>query len=88
MEPNTGADKTDMLTRSQLAMFRFLSDQAGLTSDDQRRALGLALNAWREWNQFLSHGPRPADPPVTDMLLRLGETAFSVSLAIECQAMA
>lgn len=70
----------ETLTRTQLAMFHALSDQVSLTADDRRRALNLDNRTWRAWTDFLSAGPLPAEPPLPEMLRRLGETAFHLSL--------
>jgi hypothetical protein len=73
----------DNLTRAQLAMFHSLGDHASLTEDDRRRALDLDDRTWTAWTDFLSDGPLPAEPPLPEMLRRLGETAFHLSMVAE-----
>jgi hypothetical protein len=73
----------DHLTRAQLAMFRALGDHASLTEDDRRRALALDDRTWSAWRDFLSDGPLPAEPSLPDMLRRVGEAAFHLSMAAE-----
>lgn len=79
---------TDTLARAQLAVFHALGDQVRLTLDDRRRALDLDDRTWEAWTDFLSDGPLPAEPPLPEMLLRLGETAFNLSMMAErgCRA--
>lgn len=74
---------TDHLTRAQLAIFRSLGEAISLTEDDQRRALDLDDRTWRAWTRFLSNGPIPTEPPLPEMLMRLGETAFYLSIVAE-----
>jgi hypothetical protein len=76
---NLAWQATDDLTRVQLAMFHGLGDEMSLTADDRRRALGLDESVWTAWTDFLSDGPVPAEPPLPEMLRRLGETAFRLS---------
>jgi hypothetical protein len=73
----------DTLTRTQLALFHALCDQISLTEDDRRRALDLDDRSWTAWTNFLSDGPLPAQPPLPEMLQRLGETAFRLSVVGE-----
>lgn len=80
---NLAWQATDALTRAQLAMFHEVGDAASLTGDGRRRALNLDDRTWREWTDFLTDGPLPAQPPLPEMLRRLGETAFSMSLMAE-----
>jgi hypothetical protein len=83
MLQNLAWQATDELTRAQLAMFHGLGDQISLTGEDRRRALDLDEHAWAAWTDFLSEGPLPAEPPLPEMLRRLGETAFQLSDRIE-----
>jgi hypothetical protein len=78
---NLAWQATDNLTRAQLAMFHTLGDEASLTEDDRRRALNLDQPAWAAWTDFLTDGPLPANPPLPEMLRRLGETAFTLAAA-------
>jgi hypothetical protein len=70
---------TDDLARAQLDLFLVLGEEAGLTDDEKGRALDLDYQVWSAWTGFLADGPLPAKPPLPDMLLRLGESAFSLS---------
>jgi hypothetical protein len=76
---NLAWQATDTLTRAQLAMFHGLGDQIRLTEDDRRRALNLDDRTWSAWTDFLSDGPLPAEPPLPEMLRRLGETTFHLT---------
>jgi hypothetical protein len=80
---NLAWQATDDLTRAQLAMFQAVGDQIKLTTDDRRQALDLDNAAWTAWTDFLSDGPLPAEPPLPEMLRRLGETAYALSMAAE-----
>lgn len=75
----------DSLIRAQIAMFHALSDQISLTEDDRRRALNLDDRVWMAWTDFLSDGPLPAEPPLPEMLRRLSETAFNLSIVAEAR---
>ena len=80
---NLAWQATDDLTRAQLAMFQAVGDQIKLTTDDRRQALDLDNAAWTAWTDFLSDGPLPAEPPLPEMLRRLGETAYALSMVAE-----
>lgn len=82
MLQNLAWQATDALTRAQLAMFHGLGDQISLTGDDRRQALGLDERAWAAWADFLSDGSLPAEPPLPEMLRRLGETTFQLSARV------
>jgi hypothetical protein len=77
---------TDDLTRAQLAMIHALGDSISLTQEDRRRALNLDDRTWLAWADFLADGPLPAEPPLPEMLRRLGETAFHLSVVAEQRA--
>jgi hypothetical protein len=74
---------TDTLTRAQLAMFHALGNQIGLSEDDRWQALDLDARTWAMWTAFLSDGPLPGEPPLPEMLRRLGETVFNLSAVAE-----
>ena len=74
---------TDNLTRAQLEMFHALGDQISLTQDDRRRALNLDDLTWMAWMDFLSDGPLPVEPTLPEMLRRVSETAFNMSMVAE-----
>jgi len=80
---NLAWQATDDFTRAQLALFHGLGDQISLTGEDRRRALNLDDQAWTAWTDFLSDGPLPAEPPLPEMLRRLGETAYALSMVAE-----
>jgi hypothetical protein len=80
---NLAWQKTDELTRAQFAVFEAVSDQVNLTTEDRRLALGLSKAAWRAWTDFLADGPLPAEPPVPEMILRLGQAAYAASVMAE-----
>jgi hypothetical protein len=83
---NLAWQATDDLTRAQLAMFQAVGDQIKLTADDRRQALDLDNAVWTAWTDFLSDGPLPAEPPLPEMLRRLGETAYALSMVAEGRA--
>ena len=76
----------DTITRAQLSMVHALGDQINLTPDDRRRALNLDDRTWKAWTDFLTNGPLPAEPPLPEMLQRLGEAAFNLSMVAEQRA--
>jgi hypothetical protein len=80
---NLAWQATDTLTRAQLAMFHALGDQLSLTQDDRRRTLNLDDRSWAAWADFLADGPLPAEPKLPDMLRRLGETTFNLSVVAD-----
>ena len=73
----------DRLTHAQLALFHSMADRVGLTNDDRRRVLNLDDRTWMAWTNFLVDGGIPADPPLPEMLRRLGQTTFSLSVEAE-----
>jgi hypothetical protein len=83
---NMAWQKTDELTRAQFVVFETLSDQVNLTADDRRQALGLTEADWQAWTDFLAEGPLPAQPPVPEMILRLGQAAYAASVMAEMRA--
>jgi hypothetical protein len=80
---NLAWQATDILTRAQLAIFHELGDRVSLTQDDRRRTLNLDDRSWAAWMDFLADGPLPAEPTLPEMLRRLGETTFQLSLVAE-----
>jgi hypothetical protein len=80
---NPAWQATDTLTRAQLAMFQALGDEISLSEEDRRRALDLDDRTWMAWSDFLSDGPLPGEPPLPEMLRRLGETGFNLSVVAE-----
>jgi hypothetical protein len=77
---NLAWQATDEMTRAQLAMFHALGDEISLTQDDRRRALSLDERAWAAWEDFMMDGPLPAAPTLSDMLQRVAQTAFCLSV--------
>jgi hypothetical protein len=71
------------VARQQFDVFHSLSDQVNLTPDDRRRALNLTDTDWHAWQAFLDDGPIPSRPPLPDILCRLGQVAFNLSLVAE-----
>jgi hypothetical protein len=86
MLQNPAWQATDDFTRAQLAMFHSLSDQIRLSQDDRRLALDLDDRGWMAWSDFMVEGRLPAEPSLPEMLLRLGETTYALSLAAEQKA--
>jgi hypothetical protein len=70
----------DTLTRTHLTMFHALGDEISLSEDDRRRALNLDNATWAAWTDFRSDGALPSEPPLPEMLRRLGEIAFNLSV--------
>lgn len=73
----------DDVARAQLAMFHAVGDKVSLTEDDRRRALGLDDGAWAAWTDFLAAGSLPTAPPLPEMLQRLGQTSYNLSVLAE-----
>ncbi len=71
---------TDNLAREQLEIFHALGDEISLGRDDRRRALDLDDDIWTSWQDFLAHGPLPAEPPLPEMLRRLATATFRLSI--------
>jgi hypothetical protein len=71
------------LLRAQFSMFHAQGDQIDLTDDDRRCALDLDDRTWMGWTDFMRDGPIPAEPIVSEMLRRLGETAYYLSVIAE-----
>ena len=80
MLKNLAWQATDELTRAQLAMFHALGDEISLTQDDRRRALNLDEQTWAAWEDFMMDGPLPAAPALPEMLQRVSQTAFCLSV--------
>jgi hypothetical protein len=81
---NLAWQATDTLTRAQLRMVQTLADAISLTGDDQRRALDLTPAQWADWQDFLADDAAlPAQPPLPEMLQRLGQVAFNLSDLID-----
>jgi hypothetical protein len=73
----------DTFARAQLAMFHALSDRISLTEEDRRCVLGLDDHAWEAWAGVLSNGQLPDEPPLPEMLRRIAETTFNLSVLAE-----
>jgi hypothetical protein len=86
MLQNPAWQATDTLARAQLRMFHALADQISLTQDDRRRALDLDDRTWACWTSFLSDGSLPAEPFLSEMLRRLGQTSFNLSVVVQRRA--
>jgi hypothetical protein len=69
--------------RAQLAMFHALGNEVSLPPDDRGRALDLDACSWRRWADFMIGGPLPAEPPLPEMLRRIGQAAFYLSTIAE-----
>lgn len=83
MPRNFGSYATDAFVRVQLSMVQALCDQTDRTSDDCRKALNLTEQEWLSWSRFRADGPLPAAPPLPEMLRRLAEVAFTLSMLVE-----
>lgn len=83
MLQNLAWHATDKLTRAQLALLHALGDKIGLTDNDRRRRLHLSEPAWQAWTDFCADGPLPAEPPLPEMLQRLGEVIFALARMVE-----
>jgi hypothetical protein len=80
-DPTWQAD--DNLARAQLGVFQASCDQLGMGEDDRRVALALDRQAWGAWRQFLTDGPLPAEPPLPEMLQRLGTMTYRMTVEAE-----
>jgi hypothetical protein len=76
----------DQLARAQFFVFHAICDQLGLCEDDRRVALALDRRAWGAWREFVSDGPLPTEPPLPEMLQRLGMTTYRMSVEAEQHA--
>jgi hypothetical protein len=83
---NLAQQATDTLIRAQLLMFHALSDQISLTANARRHILDLDERMGMAWADFLVDGALPAEPPLPEMLRRLSEAAFNLSVVAEQQA--
>lgn len=80
---NLAWQTTDTLVRAQIALFNASGDQARLTASDRRHVLDLDARAWAAWIDFLHDGPLPAQPPLPEMLRRLGEASHGLAVITE-----
>jgi hypothetical protein len=77
----------DHIARAQLELFHDLSDRISLPPDERRRALDLSDGDWRAWDDFLTDGPLPSWPLLPDMLRRLGQVTFNLSIASDSRTL-
>ena len=82
---NMSWEKTDNLARSQFQVYRELGDAMQIADDDRRRVLLLDQQQWSDWADFLDDGPLPAEPPLPDMLQRLGRATHRLAVLAERQ---
>jgi hypothetical protein len=82
---NLSWETTDNLARSQLKIYRELGDAMGLGEEDHRQVLLLNQKQWTDWAEFLDEGPLPAEPPLPDMLRRLGSASYRLAVLAERQ---
>jgi hypothetical protein len=80
---NLSWETTDNLARSQFQIYRELGDAMGISEDDHRRVLLLDQQEWADWADFLNEGPLPAEPPLPEMLQRLGSAAHRLAVLAE-----
>ena len=78
-------ERSDNLVRSQFLMYRALGDAIRVGEDGCRRALLLDRRAWDDWTDFLNEGPLPAEPPLPEMLQRLGCASHRLAVLAEQQ---
>jgi len=71
----------DTLARAQLAVFHASCNRVGLRDEERRSALALDSRNWAAWQDFMDEGPLPAEPPLPEMLLRLGAISFRLVAA-------
>jgi len=83
MQRNLTWQPAATITRAQFTMMQALGDEISLTADDRRRALDLTERQWSTWANFLDEGPLPVEPPLPEMLRRLGKVAYHLSLLTE-----
>ncbi len=80
MLQNLAWQATDTLARAQLDIVRTMADAISLTAEDQRKALNLTQREWAAWTAFHDDtAPLPAEPPLPEMLRRVGQMAFNLS---------
>jgi N-acyl-D-aspartate/D-glutamate deacylase len=77
---------TDTLARNQFHIYRELGNAMGISEDEGRRVLLLNPQEWNDWADFLNEGPLPAQPPLPEMLQRLGHASHHLAVLAERQA--
>jgi hypothetical protein len=80
---NLSWETTDNLARSQFQIYRELGDAMGFGEEDRRRVLLLNQQEWTHWAEFLNEGPLPAEPPLPEMLQRLGSANHRLAMLAE-----
>ena len=80
---NLSWETTDNLARSQFRIYRDLGDAARVAEEDRRRVLLLDQQEWSAWADFMNEGPLPANPPLPDMLQRLGRASYQLAVLAE-----
>jgi hypothetical protein len=82
---NLSWETTDTLARNEFQLYRELGDAMGIGEEDRRRVLLLDDRQWSDWADFLNEGPLPAEPPLPEMLQRLGRASHRLAVLAERQ---
>ncbi|HXT78489.1 MAG TPA: hypothetical protein VN702_02910 [Acetobacteraceae bacterium] len=85
---NAARTCADQVIRDQLAVFQGLSRTLRLDTGEQRRLLHMTPEQWSDWLRFFQSGSRPTEPPVPDLLMRIGSAAHRLAAAESGQAAA
>ena len=85
MLQNWSCEAMDHLARNQWRLYAGLGDQMQIDADERRLALLLDQRQWSDWEDFLSDGPLPTEPPLPVMLRRLGRASHHLALRAERQ---
>jgi hypothetical protein len=89
MLQNLAWQATDNLARAQLDIVRTMAAAISLTGEDQRKALNLTRREWAAWTAFhVDSAPLPAEPPLPEMLQRVGAVAFNLSGLLDRRSVA
>jgi hypothetical protein len=86
MLQNLRWEAIDNLARSQWRLYADLGDQMKIDAEERRRVLLLDQRQWLDWEDFLSDGPLPAEPPLPVMLRRLGRASHYLALRVDRQS--
>ena len=82
---NQGWNVTDVLARQQWQLYRSVGEEVQFSEEDRRRALLLSEQEWAAWTDFLERGDLPPQPPLPEMLQRLGTATWRLAALAERQ---
>lgn len=73
----------DAITRGELRLLDELVDLSNIPARQRSDLLDLSEADWLAWRGFRHDGPRPVEPELPDMLLRLAVGAYAMAQVIE-----